>query len=336
MNKFRYFIGIDVSKLTLDICVLDQSESIYTDCIANQPKAITKLFNQLKRKGIDCKNSLVCAENTGIYTVHLQRYGHSKTLNLWVENAMQIKKSQGVQRGKSDKVDALRIAEYAFRNQDKFVLWNPLREPVALLKKLSSLRKRLIDNQKRLKQSFTDSDFLSTKEKSYLKKACRSSLSALKKDIKQIEAQMNQIIKEDHQLYRLFKIITSVDGVGSQTAIEILITTNELRNISEAKKYACYSGVVPFNYSSGTSVKTKPRVSKMANNKVKSLLHMCALSAIKMEGEMREYYLRKTKEGKNKMSTINAVRNKLVNRIFACVKQNRVYQKKYQFSLVNP
>ena len=93
---------------------------------------------------------------------------------------------------------------------------------------------------------------------------------------------------------------------------------------------------MPFEHSSGTSVRGKARVSHMANKKVKTTLHMAALSAIKMEGDIRDYYLRKVEEGKHKMSVINAVRNKIVKRVFACVRENRMFEKKYNYCLVNP
>lgn len=97
-----------------------------------------------------------------------------------------------------------------------------------------------------------------------------------------------------------------------QVAIEVIITTNEFKNFETAKQFACYSGVVPFEYISGTSVRGKTRVSKMAKVSVKTVLHMAALSAVSMKGELQDYFIRKVSEGKNKISVINAIRNKLI------------------------
>ena len=69
---------------------------------------------------------------------------------------------------------------------------------------------------------------------------------------------------------------------------------------------------------------------------MKRLLHLAALSAIKVKGEFKQYYERKKAEGKHVMSVLNAIRNKLVLRIFACVKNKRFYQKDYQYNLVKP
>jgi len=148
-------------------------------------------------------------------------------------------------RGKTDKVDSLRIAQYASKYRDDVKLWLPQRKEVKTLKKLVSLRNRLLKSKKQLEQVFKEQEFLSKEEKIILKSACKKSLSALKLEIKTIEFEMKQIIKDDVQLSKYYTIITSVNGIGMFTAIEIIITTNEFKNIKESKKYACYSGVVP-------------------------------------------------------------------------------------------
>ncbi|HVD98411.1 MAG TPA: IS110 family transposase [Cytophagaceae bacterium] len=134
----------------------------------------------------------------------------------------------------------------------------------------------------------------------------------LKNDLSKTEKLIGEVIASDHELKRIFAIVTSVEGVGPVTALEIILTTNEFKDIREAKKYACYAGVAPFENKSGISLKGRAKVSKFANKMVKSLLHMAALSAIKMKGEMKVYFDRKVTEGKNKMAVINAVRNKII------------------------
>jgi transposase len=114
--------------------------------------------------------------------------------------------------------------------------------------------------------------------------------------------------------------------VGNVLATELLIVTNEFLDITCPKKFACLCGVVPFDHSSGTSIKQRTHVSKMANIKMKTLLHMCAISTTCHDSELREYYKRRVNEGYPKMSAINAIRNKLIHRVFACVRENRPYQ----------
>ena len=148
-----------------------------------------------------------------------------------------------------------------------------------------------------------------------------------------IEAKIDELFSDDAQLSRLYELISSVDGVGKCIAGQVIVDTNEFKNIKEGKAYACYSGVAPFEHRSGSSVHLRSRLSHLANKCTKTLLHMAALSPIRMAGELKDYYQRKVAEGKNKMSVMNAIRNKLILRVFACVRNNKVYQKNYLHTL---
>jgi transposase len=233
-------------------------------------------------------------------------------------------------RGKNDKVDSARIAMYAYINRHQIRLWKAPRKVIERIAALISQRSRMIKAKKQLntanqeQRKFLDKEIM----RSLNKYTCRT-VVVIDNQIKAIEKEILGLILEDEVLNRMYRIITSVNGIGFITASNILVTTNEFININNAKKYACYSGVVPFEHSSGSSVRGKTRVSQMANKNIKTLLHMAALVAIQMKGEMREYYNRKVSEGKNKMSVLNAIRNKLILRIFACVNQNREYEKNY-------
>ena len=134
-------------------------------------------------------------------------------------------------------------------------------------------------------------------------------------------------------VFLLYGLITSVSGVGQIVAINTLVVTNEFKQIVNPKEMACNCGVVPFKYDSGKSVRSKAKVSHRANRPMKVLFHLAAMSAISSDGELKNYYLRKVEEGKNKMAVINAVRNKIIHRIFACVRNQRKYEKKYVHAL---
>ncbi|MGY5850963.1 transposase [Salegentibacter sp. F14] len=141
-----------------------------------------------------------------------------------------------------------------------------------------------------------------------------------------MDNKIKQTINEDEHLKKLYKLVTSVKGIGKVSAIQIIVATNEFRSITEAKKFACFAGVAPFEHTSGTSVNGRAHVSHMADKSIKCALHMAALAAVRESGELQDYFLRKVGEGKNKMSVINAVRNKLILRVFACVRNNRLYR----------
>jgi len=98
--------------------------------------------------------------------------------------------------------------------------------------------------------------------------------------------------------------------------------------MKDARKLACYCGVAPFEYSSGSSVRGKTKVHYMANKKLKCNLHMASLTAVKLDADLKAYYERKVAEGKNKMSVLNAVKNKLLVRVIAVVNKQQDYVKK--------
>jgi len=328
MQKYTYYVGIDISKETLDVCLFDGKEIIARIKINNTLKDIKGLLKILAvyRQDIGIDNTLFCVEFTGIYNNLIYRIAAVKKWNLVVEPAVQIKKSLGIQRGKNDKVDAERISRYAYKNRDEVRLWEPMSESLSRLKALQAQRNTLMKSKTILQQSCCEDKKFQAKEVAKLKsKSINGPLKEINKSIKSIDKEMDQLIKNDSELKRLNKIITSVIGIGPQNSITFLVRTNAFKAIQDPKKYACYGGVAPFQHLSGTTLKGRTRVSRQANLKVKSLLQMAALNACRWDKEIKQYYERKIAQGKNKMSIQNAVRNKLILRVFACVAQNRMF-----------
>src|SRR5471030_2172589 len=329
--EFEFFIGTDVSKSELDFAVMQGQTLLFHKEIANQPEAIKGFIKELaKLPGFDLSKAIFCMEHTGIYNNHLLAGLFKKKANVCLEAATQIKNSLGNIRGKNDKIDAIRIGDYAYTQRNKLRLWQPKREVIQQLAHLAALRSRLIDAKKSLRIPMGEHDVFSTKKiAKQTIQGCSHSLKAIDEDMIRVETAMDKIIAADEELKRLFTLVTSVTGIGKVTAVQILITTNEFKEISNPKKFACYSGVAPFTDDSG-KVKRKARVSPMANKKVKTLLHLSAIVAMRHNSDLKLYYERMVnQEKKNKMSVINAVRNKLVLRVFACVNQNRKFEKNY-------
>ena len=334
--EIKHFVGIDVSKSTLDCALAEHGKVIFHMRVENSAIGIGSFIKAVKNQfKFDFKKSMFCMEHNGIYNNLLLEYLMKVEANTWVESALQIKQSQGFSRGKNDKADSGRIALYAYKNKENFKSWQPPRQQVTQIKQLMVVRNRIVESIKKLNTPIgKDAEIFMPKEQlKSLQKCCAASLKAMKKDLKMLEQQIKELVRADEKLSRLFKIVMSVDGVGLITAATIIVTTNEFINFSNAKKFACYAGVVPFEYSSGSSVRGKPRVSHIANKAVKKVLHLAALTGMRKKGEFREYYERKISEGKHKMSVINAIRNKLVLRIFACVRENRLFEKKYSYLL---
>lgn len=336
--NYKHFIGIDVSKTWLDVTVTLGSQVLFYKQIENSSLSIKEFFRLLKReKSFEMKTTLFCMEHTGIYNNHLLDYFFKAKAKLCLESGLQIKQSSGVARGKNDKIDSFRIAMYAYKNQADIKLWEPKREIICSLKHLTTLRNRIINVIKQMKTPVKESiSFLKRNDQKRMVSLCKGTLTALQNDLKRINKEISNVISSDAELNRLFNLISSVTGVGPVVATEILITTNEFKNINCHKKYACYSGIAPFEHQSGSSIRGKTRVSSMGNKNIKKLLHLAALSASKCPGDLQQYFERKVNEGKNKMLILNAVRNKIIARVFACVKQNKLYEKNYKNLLFYP
>ena len=328
---YKFFIGIDVSKNTLDVCLIEKESPDVNKHIQikNSRVGMLELLKWLKQvNNYSIAESIFCMEHTGIYNYHALEYLVIKDASIWVENAVHIKRSIGLQRGKSDRVDAKRIAEYALRNARQARLWEPAREEVDEIRQLSNLRDQLVETKSRLENSIREyKQFGKVKLAKLMEKNTAKSLKAIDDDIERIEKQIKEIINDDDQLKKLFQLITSVVGVGFVTATNLIIHTNEFTMFNNVRQLACYCGVVPFEHTSGKSVRGKSRVSHLANKKLKTNLHMGTLSAVKLDPVLKTYYERKVAEGKNKMSVLNAVRNKLLHRIFAVVKRGTPYIK---------
>lgn len=330
-----YFVGIDVSKRSLDLAVVQNGQVMLQDKIENGPKAIRSFLSGLiKERGISSGQMLVCLEHTGIYNAHVLEVFWKKGIKICLEPAVKIKGTLGIVRGKTDKIDAQRIAIYAFKNACELAFWQPDRLVIQKLKAMLSLRNRMVRTKNQLLVPLQESTgFLDKSIIKELSKAGRRAIESIKKEIDQVDKQIKLLIQQDQSVSTQVDQITSVPGIGPVTALNMIITTGEFNRIKDPKKFACYAGVAPFEHSSGSSIRGKTRVSPKANMAMKTLLHLAAMSAITSSSELKAFYTRKVAEGKNKMSVLNAVRNKLISRAFACVNQGRTYQKEYSNAL---
>lgn len=328
-----YFLGVDISKKKLDAALTIDSKTFHEQVIENQLKEIDAYFRALSKK-IPVNKLVVCIEHTGIYCQPLLEVLVRKGIRVCVEAALQIKQSQGMTRGKNDQVDATRIASYAFKNKENLTFWKPQRHCIQKLKALLVTRDRLVKTKVQLEVPLQEcSEFIDVSLRKEMITHCKKSIQALENDIKRIERAIDEVVKMDQQLNEQSSLATSVPGIGKITALNIIVSTQEFTKIRDPKKFACYAGVAPFEHKSGSSIRGKTRVSKMANMTLKRLLHLAAMSAIQCSEELASFYKRKTESGKNKMSVINAVRNKLITRVFACIRDGRKYQKLYQNAL---
>jgi len=329
----QYFFGIDTSKKKLDITFAKGLTFLNHQKIDNKYDVIKAwILAKLETEKISLDHCCFCIEQTGIYCNHLIRVLLDLDAQFSVVHSTQIKLSLGVTRGKTDKVDARRIAEYAFRYTDKLPAYQPKRAVVEKLDILCKLRRKLKKLKNQLSVPLKELEAFGSEATYQLySKHSAKSLASIELDIKEITKAIRKLIKGDERLNELSGWIRSVVGVGEVTTPALIVATNEFTNGFTAKQMSSFSGVAPFALQSGSSINGKDRVSHKANKVLKTLLHMCAMAAVKTDSDLARFYHRKLSEGKNKMSALNAVRNKIIHRIFAVVAGERMYEKDYVY-----
>jgi transposase len=330
-ERKQNFVGIDVSKLWFDasLLVIKSAEKlpIQTKRFDNSISGIKTFEKWLNTFKVSFDtNTLIVIENTGIYHRHLWLFCSNKNIPLYIGNAADIKWSFGIARGKSDKVDSIRLCNYAHKHFDELKHTPVLNKKLLLLKDLMTSRTKLISQKNSIQTYLNELKLISDKQvQKVMQQAHRTAMSGLQKSIKSLEAEMIKIVKEDAAVLANYNLLKTVPGIGHIVAIYLICCTNNFAIKITGKQLACYAGVVPFEHSSGISIKGRNRVHTMANKDLKKLLHMSAISSIQNYAEFKNYYDRKKAEGKHSMSVLNAIRNKIILRAVAVVNNQRPY-----------
>lgn len=329
--KKEFIIGIDVSKDKLDACLLafggsdPKEEKVFRNLQAD----IIKYFQRVTKK-YGKENLLVCLEHTGYYGLQLCVVLQQLEIDFVIVPALEIKQSQGITRGKTDRVDAKRIAIYAWRYYDKLKLTKLPTTELLLIKELVSVREQFVKMRTQLKNSIKQHELIGQfVQNDFAMNTIQGQLNRFEQEIEKLDAQILTILKEDEELEKNFSLLNTIKGIGPITAVVLMITTNNFTSITDSRKYSSYAGIAPFAKESGKMNKGS-KVSSLANKKVKALLHNGACTAINYDNELKIYYKRKVNEGKAKLSVLNAVACKIVYRAFAVIKRQTPYVNLYQ------
>lgn len=331
-SNTNFFVGIDVSKPYFDaslMCVHDhQKQAIETVRFDNSKSGIKEFEKWLKKKKVTMnEDSLLVIENTGIYHRLIWEFCSDKGLPIHIGNAAHIKWSFGIARGKNDKIDSIRLCQYAFKESDELKC-TPILDPVLLqIKDIMSSRSRLLTQLTSNKVYLKELKDISAKAtQKILEQAHKTAIKGISKSIKELEALMDKIISENIALKKNYDLLITIPGIGHLTAIYLICCTCNFAGKRSGKQLACYAGVVPFEHSSGISIKGRNRVHSMANKELKKMLHLCAMSSIQHYAEFTKYYERKKEEGKHNMSILNAIRNKIMLRVAAVINHQTPYK----------
>lgn len=331
MKKYLLFIGIDISKKWIDVAITpDGQKKQMQHCrFSNNLKGFKKMLKWLSSNdstGLD-NSYLFCMEHTGVYTIPLCAFLQEQEFDYVLDSALRIKRSLGIKRGKDDKADSKDIARYIYLNRKELKTSALPARILIELKNLLAYRRRLIKKLHAIKVGARETNAFSLKSSSmdWIMEESNDLIAILKDKIQKTEKAIQKLVETDPEIKKAFELATSVKGIGLITALQIIIHTNCFKAFESARQFACYVGIAPFHRKSGTSLNIQAKVSPLGHKKLKALLTNGVMSAIQNDKELKAYYERKVAQGKIKYKVLNAVKNKLISRVFATVKRGTPY-----------
>jgi transposase len=323
-------VGIDVSKLTLDVFLYNKK--IHRQ-FTNNSKGFVSMQKWIKSELGSLEGLAYCFEHTGWYCILLSHFLHDQSLFYCCINPLELKRSMGFKRGKTDKSDSYEIARFAWLRKDELKASTPMPIKLIELQRLMSVREQFVKQSTALKN--LEKGLLVTVEKISQDvglKAIRQSIKQIEKQVIKIEKAMEDMIKTEPEMKSNYTLSKSVKGVGKILAIQMLLHTHNYTRFDQWRQFSAYCGLVPYPFQSGTSINGRRKIHSISDVKMKSLLSMSAISAIQHDTELKMYYQKRVEEGKPKMVALNIIRNKIVSRIFATVKRGSPYVELNKFA----
>jgi transposase len=316
LKTTKEFVGIDVSKSKIDAFGHFSNDH---QVFLNNKSGFDSL---LKWAGSNTSEFVFCFEHCGSYSFALSVYLTERKLPFYQISGMRVKRSAGIKRSKTDKIDSKELARFAYLHREELVCYQLPENDLIGLKGLLSLRRRLTSHLAGHKTFLKEINLgIQLPGDNLIAQTTHESIQLLKQQIRELEKEILNIISSNAELHTTFENIITIKGVGLIVAATMIVYTNNFKNFPTWRKLSCYAGTAPFDNQSGTSLKGKSKVSHLANKILKTLLGQAAATAIQYDAELKRYYLRRLEEGKSKMSTMNIIRNKIVARIFAVAKR---------------
>lgn len=326
--KNKSFIGIDISKNVIDVSIFCEGTPIKDfphDVFNNSRKGFGAMCTWLKKNHVVLSNCLFGMEFTGSYSMELEKFLNARKYQFCMLSTHVIKHYPMGPKDKSDKIDSAKIADFLYRYNGTECV-KPYKMPDKTMQRLKALmneRKFLVEqrtcfmNRRQLCTTKEDAQLYD----SYIKK--------LSHDIENIELEEQKLLATDESLFTTYWNLLTIPGIGFVNAINVIVITRNFTAFETARQYASYVGVAPHFRTSGTSVRWRPRPSARCDVQAKADLSMAATVAVQYDAELQSFYNRKLggkQDSDTKRKALNAVKFKLVLRMFAIGKQNRKWE----------
>lgn len=322
LSSLQHFIGCDVSKDTLDFAIYARGKDYRTFehiKVQNSEEGFKEMRKWLKTFKIRIKDSVIAMEHTGSYSMALAEWCFKKGITFVYLHPLDVKNYGAKGRNKTDKTDSQFIADYVYTMREKLKPSSPENPVIKRLRQLRNERQiavRARTSYINLSKSFSDA--------ASAKRIARV-IATFDMQIKLIEAEIKKVIDSDDSISRNYRLLVSVPGIGLVNALMTIIATGNFTRFQTSRQYAKFCCVSPLSNQSGTSVGAGNHVSKAGHNEIKATLTEGARSAINHDRQLKAYYERKRAQGKSHGCIMNAVKFKLICRMFAVVMRQTAY-----------
>jgi len=321
------YLGIDVSKGSLDCCLYNGTEHKTRSFNSNKLSTVQKIISHFKISPDSCR---VVLEATGVYHSAAFIGFTSQDFDVAVENPLRIRSfatMKNLLRTKTDPVDAKTIAEYGFIN--KPVSTKPKEayqcKVVARLKLIGFFKKLIAQNRNYI-EALNNNSFECNATS--LITHVKNEINHLNVTINEIKSDIEKILtKHCPELYKQYK---SIPGIGPTVAGAIICFYGDFSEFSNSKKAAAFAGLCPKVCKSGSSVDKKGSISKKGNSMLRTLFYMAALSAARCNNACQEAYLRLRQAGKPAKVALIAIANKLLRQAMALARKGESFIENYK------
>lgn len=315
-----HYLGIDVAKQKFDVA-LRGGPSIQRHSFGNNRDGFKQLSQWLQQQGVTELHA--CLEATGVYYEALAEYLYQQGYIVSVVNPWQIKAfaDSKLRRHKTDRLDGDLIAEFCQKEQPR--AWQPLAPAERTLQALVRHRDSLVETRQ---QQFHR---LESSRDDLVTASLHRVIDQLTAEIEQVEQQIQDHIDQHPNLKHQQELLTSIPGIGLQTATHLLAEMPDLTDYPSAKQAAADAGLTPSERSSGSSVREKPRLSKIGNPRVRKILYFPALAAMRYNPLIQALRQRLLAQGKAKMVVVGAAMRKLLHLAYGVLKNNKPFDPAY-------
>lgn len=326
-------VGIDVAQneLVVSLGRMDEQLSIEVyayKVFANTKKGYSALVSWVNKQTSTSIEIRYVMEATGVYHESLAYYLYNvkKQVSIVLPNKISNYSRTLDIKTITDKSASQAIARFGLERQ--LEVWEPPLKIYNDLKQLCREREQLIQERTMLKNQLHADHTSETSNVSSVKRT-KKRISIIDLQEKEIREEIAVLIKGDHVLADKMTIVSSIPGIGSLTAVTIIAETNGFELIKNKRQLVSYAGLDVKEKTSGTSVKSKPRISKRGNRYLRKVMHFPALAAIRTDGGFREIFLRLVSKHGIKMKAVVAIQRKLLELTFILWKNNSYYNPQF-------